>query len=498
MNQILSKLLPIVLVLFYCNVTKAGVDLTVTNVTYENNQIQFQKLTLSLTLENLGDELISQNTTCQLHLSKDNTLSEDDVYAGFISFSEINANGTETGELIGGANQFGINADNSYKFIIIEVDYKDELSETNENNNIWVGSISIENAEVDIALDSYNLPKNELKQGDVLNCYADFINIGKNMIKSVLYEYYLSNDDILDEEDRRIGHLNYASFDWKSLANPYVDELEITSSFDAGEYYLFIKILESGQEIEFVDSDLSNNTILLEKITVLPQETNNILNFDEDFGTETWKEDGLNWKLTNGSDDIRQYNPHSGSGHVMSSCGEGSFLSTTDEFNVYGIWVQITDSYEVESAYINGYDDLGNTKYTLQIDLMDHMDYKYLKLEWENVTKINFSVTCTGEMPAASLFYDDLEYSYLSTPTNIIGNDIKADFHLNNNNLFVSCDKIIDVSEIYNISGQRLQTYKHNSTQIKIDISSLEKGIYILKCFNKSSSISKTYKFLKN
>jgi len=59
----------------------------------------------------------------------------------------------------------------------------------------------------------------------------------------------------------------------------------------------------------------------------------------------------------------------------------------------------------------------------------------------------------------------------------------------------LSASKTIDKIEIYNILGQQVKNLSLNKTQSNVDVSSLSKGIYIVKAFIEDAV--GTYKVIK-
>lgn len=398
-------------------------DLIVLEATYEYDQVQYQQFSGTLTLKNIGNSPISNFNVTKVYFSKDQYLDERDVYGGSVSFTNLEAGQTISLSLSGGSNQFGINADSEYPYFIVKADSRQEITEADETNNIWVGEINIRNASVDLTVESFiNNSTETLRQGEILDLDLGIKNNGADNVHNTMYEYFLSTDEILDEADTRIGYLNWIGFYWNSSAVEN-DQLAIPASLPPAYYHLIVRINTQGQGINIEDYNLENNVVSLFGINVANAVENNTLNFDQDFGARSWEEDGHQWSWDNsGWDNIRNYHPYSGSGHGMSSAGYSARLSTTALLNITGLWVKTNESYTFTHLRLLGYDKNEVVVFTKDLDPMDfEMGYAYVSLNWEEVQSIQFDYGSTDEWIGAEVFYDDMDYQYLgdNTPPSI-------------------------------------------------------------------------------
>ena len=148
--------------------------------------------------------------------------------------------------------------------------------------------------------------------------------------------------------------------------------------------------------------------------------TTNVLNFDEPFATQSWTEDGHPWSWDNtGWDNIRSYQPHTGTGHGMSAPGYHSKLSTDVNINIQGIWLLTSFSSDFTHLNLKGYNESGTLIYDVSLNPMDYeFGYAYVTLNWIGVK--SFMVDYNSIDPLMSpvdLFYDDMDYSYTSMRT---------------------------------------------------------------------------------
>ena len=146
----------------------------------------------------------------------------------------------------------------------------------------------------------------------------------------------------------------------------------------------------------------------------------NVLNFDEPFGTQSWSEDGHPWSWDNtGWDNIRTYQPHTGTGHGMSAPGYHSKLSTDANINIQGIWLLTSFASDFTHLNLKGYNECGTLIYDVSLNPMDYeFGYAYVTLNWVGVK--SFMVDYNSVDPLnnpVDLYYDDVDYSYTSIRT---------------------------------------------------------------------------------
>lgn len=461
----------------------ASIDLIVTDIVFDINQKQLQQLTASIIVKNIGNTSITGSFISKIYLSKDNTYSADDFNAGFISISNLNAGATFEASVIGGANQFGINADNSYHYIIAVVDSRDEISESDETNNNLAKPVTIQDCSVDLTVDTCQNGQDFIKHGELLDMTVTLKNLCLNGLSNVEYEYYLSTDQLFDNQDAKLGVIYFSSFNWTNSSQT-TDKLAISPTITPGYYYVFISIKQEGQEIQFIDSDLTNNIVKLCKIYIDYSDINTVLNFDQDFFTESWSEDGLNWSLIDGSDDIRQYLPYAGSGHVITQVGASSKLTCSDTFIAYGVWLYVDDAMdEISSLKVVGYGSNGLEKYTKTLNMFEYsFNYAYVTLDWVDVKSIQFISTTLSDMPMSSIFYDELDYRPVNLNTTDINpvkdaTIVKVYPTVCVDKIKVESSKSIKVVEIYNTLGVRVVESKSDS---EIKTSNLPLGQYLV------------------
>ena len=301
----------------------------------------------------------------------------------------------------------------------MRADYRQEIAESDENNNTWSGEINIRNASVDLTVNSFsNNSSGVLSHGEMLNVGISIKNNGTDNVHNTMYEYFLSPDEVLDETDTRIGYLNWIGFYWNSSATEN-DQLAIPSTLPPAYYHVILRINTQGQQIKINDYNPENNVVSLFRIYVDNALVDNKLNFDQPFGTRSWQEDGHQWSWDNsGWDNIRNYHSFSGSGHAMSAAGYSARLSTTSLLDIAGVWVKTNRSSNFTHLRILGYDKNNELAFIKDLEPRDYeMDYAYVDLNWKKVKSFRFDYDAIDQWGQAEVFYDDLVYVYLEDIT---------------------------------------------------------------------------------
>lgn len=393
-------------------------DIIVDRIFYPSSLKQYGKFNGFITVKNIGTSAVDNFNVTNIYFSKDSIYSGDDVYGGFINFTSLAVGDTLTKAIVGAANQFGVNANSEFKYVIARADYRSEVTESDETNNYKSGRVDIENALVDLAVKSAvkNGP-NPVRQGDNLSITIKLINLGTDPIHNTFYEYFISADNVLDANDIKIGYLHYASFYW-NMETAHTDTPAVPATLDPGIYNVFVRINTDGQELDIVDYDLSNNVYNMFQIDVKGDLVNSTLNFDQEFGARSWEEDNHTWKWTNGWDNIRNYSAKSGSAHAMAAPGIGAKLSTNSCIDIEGLWIKVDFPSNFSSLELKGYDNHGNVLYTLPLNPQSYSQYAYVTLNWENVKNFQVNHGIIDQLFGGGVFYDEMDYTYNIDQTN--------------------------------------------------------------------------------
>jgi hypothetical protein len=220
------------------------------------------------------------------------------------------------------------------------------------------------------------------------------------------------------------------------------------------------------------------------------------LNFDEPFATQSWTEDGHPWSWDNtGWDNIRTYQPHTGTGHGMSAPGYHSKLSTDVNIDIQGIWLLTSFASDFTHLNLKGYNESGSLIYDISLNPMDYeFGYAYVTLNWVGVK--SFMVDYNSVDPDFSpvdLFYDDMDYSIGTLSIEDINAKTKINLFPNPSKEFIQITGLnkIENYRIYNIIGTEIKNGVISDNE-KIEIINFSNGIYFMKFDNGS-----TLKFIK-
>lgn len=247
-------------------------DFVVEGVTYSGgNYVRLQQLNAKIKIKNIGASSTTAFSVSEIYLSEDKILDKTkDSNCGFISFWGLAAGESKEMSIAGGANQFGINTKPGDYYVIFVTDTRNEVLETDENNNILIGNemIHLTESNIDLTSNGWLIQSpNNLKFDDLFKVSIGLKNYGANTLNSVFYEYFLSTDNILDVNDQRLGYLYYAGFNWLNTKTLY-DEITIPKTIYTGDYNVILKIGVRGQEIDIIDTNMNNNILTLGKVHI--------------------------------------------------------------------------------------------------------------------------------------------------------------------------------------------------------------------------------------
>lgn len=211
------------------------------------------------------------------------------------------------------------------------------------------------------------------------------------------------------------------------------------------------------------------------------------INFDEPYFTESWDEDGYSWSWDGtGWDNIRDYSPHTGSGHATSAPGYHSKLSTSTNINIHGVWLMVDFANDFSHLNLKGFDNAGNLKYYQALNPSDYnFTYTYVTLNWDNVKSFAVDYDAIDPDTPIGLFYDDLDYSIstLSLDDLNLKNSIKIFPNPALNFVQISGLTKSEKYKVFNVLGKEVLNGLISNNE-KIEIQVLKSGIYFIKFDN--------------
>ncbi|MDO1449738.1 T9SS type A sorting domain-containing protein [Rhodocytophaga aerolata] len=251
-------------------------DLSITHFQFASEQIQYQLFQGKLTLKNEGTIAVDQFILVDVYLSTDSLLDNKDQSFCFISFRKLLAGGSLEENTLGSASQFGINSLPGNYYLLTKVDVREELIETNELNNLHIAPITILPARVDLTFANPSVSQTLVTLGATINPTYSLQNLEKDNINSVYTTFYLSIDDKIDASDYKWEY-QYNQMAWKT-SSTFTQSLTVPYSLKLGNYRLYGKIENYGQELTITETDSANNLVFFSTINLQPDDLDLQLN----------------------------------------------------------------------------------------------------------------------------------------------------------------------------------------------------------------------------
>ncbi len=183
-------------ILFLLTVTSIGgfgQDIVVKGMIYNTDQFQYQQFNAHVIIQNIGNDSVNAFNVTSIYFSKDSIFDEHDKYGASSSFRKLAPNELDTIDVYGSANQFGLNVDSSYNYVIAYADSRNEIDEENEVNNTWFGEVNISNTDIDLAVgDNLVTPDGTFRHGEILQVQMTLQSISEYHLHHMTYQYYLS------------------------------------------------------------------------------------------------------------------------------------------------------------------------------------------------------------------------------------------------------------------------------------------------------------------
>ena len=197
------------------------------------------------------------SSQARMYISTDNTLSADDLLVADIVINNLEIYQTyDNTQVI----QIPANFSGSVLYVILVADANNDITENNENNNIYVAYTNIigqgSSSVVDLMLDNIQSP-NTLSALQQFTIGVRVWNLGNGDAPISTVKYYLSTDYYIQEdEDLYLGEKIIPV----TLANTkatHLHTLTLPSGISLGAYYLLAK---TDAENEVIETNEYNNT----------------------------------------------------------------------------------------------------------------------------------------------------------------------------------------------------------------------------------------------
>ncbi|MCU0431238.1 MAG: T9SS type A sorting domain-containing protein [Cytophagaceae bacterium] len=262
------------------------IDLSILNTSIPNNFERSQLTSIQLTIRNNN---VSASPMHELgyYISLDGILDDQDVLihnhlapsAPANSNSPMNTNITIPNTFLAG----------NY-FLIVKADYKNKVTESNENNNVFSQAITLKNANYDLWIKNSQLKDTIREVGNRISFDFNVRNSGLQLITQLNLYSYLSEDTILDSRDYSLGHngisIFYSNQDYLIQANHL-----ISPTITPGKYYVLIHVDYPNYINEFNENNNHHNA---GRVTIKPTSNSiDIVPMPVDFNSPNMELGGL-------------------------------------------------------------------------------------------------------------------------------------------------------------------------------------------------------------
>jgi subtilase family serine protease len=218
-------------------VVAATVDLTVYSSSVSPSQAASgTTISTSVTLSNQGNN-IANPAIVGYYLSTNSTLDATDVFIGSNSAGSVTASNYYY--LSGTATIPASTVPGSY-YVLFVADYLNQLTETNEANNVTYSTIQVVAPGVDLTVSSPYLSPSQTTAGSTLSTSASVYNSGSVAAGTSSIGYYLSTNSTLDANDVLIGTTSVGSVNTTYYSSVYGTATIPTNTASGYYYVLFV------------------------------------------------------------------------------------------------------------------------------------------------------------------------------------------------------------------------------------------------------------------
>ena len=243
------------------NLTTTAVSTSVANVAVGEN------ISISSTVQNTGESLITSGKTVGLYLSSDNVIDISDTQIGSWSTTLSLASGSSESSTIV-ATVPASAASGSY-YVGAIADVSNVLSETNENDNALaaVSSISVL-SNIDLIITALSGDLNSVEAGSGFTLSSTVQNSGVSSVTSGFdVGFYLSADDVINAaNDTFIGSWTNTSILGSGVSQSNSSVVTVPATLESGVYYIGA-IVDSNAAV--AESNETNNAYVGSTVTVV-------------------------------------------------------------------------------------------------------------------------------------------------------------------------------------------------------------------------------------
>lgn len=225
-------------------------DLIVTNVTAPAATVVNRTISVSHTVKNQGSVAAPANWYDLLYLSDDATFDFSDTFldSEFISSqTPLAADGTYTIT----RNVTIPNTTPGDRYLLVVADYYDDQPETEELNNSLAVPITLSEANADFVPTTFTGPGSAIL-GETINVSWTVANNGElEAAADGLDALYLSDDEVLDDNDQFLNSFSYSTFTPLNAGSSYTQNKSLTLSVSTtGNKFLLVKVDSANDQRE--------------------------------------------------------------------------------------------------------------------------------------------------------------------------------------------------------------------------------------------------------
>ncbi len=219
-------------------VTLSGPDLTVSSATVPNSTVSSGDIiSLSSTTTNSGTAS-SNYSYIGYYLSEDVSYSSSDVYLGSTYVSSISTNSSRT---VSSSIALPSSVQSGSYYILFKADYNNNITETDETNNVIARSITFGKADIDLIISSSTVSSTTLASGLSYYSSATVKNTGSSPSGYSYLTAYLSTNTTISSDDVYLGQSYVSGLSAGGTSQEGLS-LSIPTNITNGNYYVLFVV----------------------------------------------------------------------------------------------------------------------------------------------------------------------------------------------------------------------------------------------------------------
>ncbi len=241
-------------------------DLTISDLQLQNTSPQVgQSVNYSYDPSNVGGQQ-SGSFAVRTFVSTDNSLSNNDISVGLVPYANMLAGSTFQDQTFDFTVPSSLTPGNY--FLIVKMDANDDVTESNENNNVATIAFTVTGNTggnlPDLTISDLKLQNTSVQVGQSVSYSYDPSNAGGQQSGSFAVRTYVSTDNLLSNNDISVGLVPYANMLAGSTFQDQTFDFTVPSSLTPGNYFLIVKMDAN----EAVTENNENNNVATAAFTV--------------------------------------------------------------------------------------------------------------------------------------------------------------------------------------------------------------------------------------